>query len=217
MAAASIMATWFAAETLMGASQTAYDYGFQGVIFDPFGASCLFVLIRFILCPPDAPGKISHASWISLNARYNKPMIVLSVIAEMPDLFLMDCSTDRGRWCHCQGIFGVDPTWGMVIIITIVAAYTTMGGMLADTLAGFLPDVPDAGGITLVFICMLNAVGGFPGLFNGAGIHIRFEPFTLLTDHSGEGYLGYTGSNRLDVLACSMDGHRFGYLWPHRT
>ena len=38
MAAASIMATWFAAETLMGASETAYDYGFQGVVFDPFGS-----------------------------------------------------------------------------------------------------------------------------------------------------------------------------------
>ncbi len=41
MAAASIMATWFAAETLMGASETAYDYGFQGVMFDPFGAAAV--------------------------------------------------------------------------------------------------------------------------------------------------------------------------------
>jgi len=41
---ASIMATWFAAETLMGASGEAYKYGFQGVIFDPFGAAlCLFI------------------------------------------------------------------------------------------------------------------------------------------------------------------------------
>ena len=31
MAAASIMATCFAAETLMGASETAYDYGFHVV------------------------------------------------------------------------------------------------------------------------------------------------------------------------------------------
>jgi Na+/proline symporter len=44
LAAASIMATWFAAETLMGASSTAYQYGLQGVVFDPFGASmCLFL------------------------------------------------------------------------------------------------------------------------------------------------------------------------------
>src|SRR6187399_807378 len=44
MTSASIMATWFAAETLMGASANAYLRGFQGVIFDPFGAVlCLLV------------------------------------------------------------------------------------------------------------------------------------------------------------------------------
>ncbi|HSQ39902.1 MAG TPA: hypothetical protein VLM78_07055, partial [Anaerolineales bacterium] len=42
MVGASVMATWFAAETLMGASSSGYQYGFQGVIFDPFGAAaCL--------------------------------------------------------------------------------------------------------------------------------------------------------------------------------
>jgi solute:Na+ symporter, SSS family len=53
LAGASIMATWFAAETLMGASAEAYKYGFQGVVFDPFGAAlCLFIsgffFIRFM-------------------------------------------------------------------------------------------------------------------------------------------------------------------------
>jgi Na+/proline symporter len=44
LASASIMATWFAAETMMGASSTAYQYGLQGVVFDPFGAAaCLFI------------------------------------------------------------------------------------------------------------------------------------------------------------------------------
>ena len=48
LAAASIMATWFAAETLMGASSTAYQYGLQGVVFDPFGAAlCLFLSAFF--------------------------------------------------------------------------------------------------------------------------------------------------------------------------
>ncbi len=81
MAAASIMATWFAAETLMGASQTAYDYGFQGVIFDPFGASmCLFISgVLFVRL-------MRRAKYLTIvdffERRFNKPMIVLSVIAE---------------------------------------------------------------------------------------------------------------------------------------
>ena len=104
-----------------------------------------------------------------------------------------------------QGIFGVDPTWGMVIIITIVAAYTTMGGMLADTLLDFFQMFLTAGGITLVFISMLNAVGGFPGLIEGAGSTYVSQPFSLLPI-AGEGYLGYYRPDRLDVLDGSLDG-----------
>jgi Na+/proline symporter len=50
MAAPSIMATWFAAETLMGSANEAYLYGFQGVVFDPFGATlCLIIAGVFVV------------------------------------------------------------------------------------------------------------------------------------------------------------------------
>src|SRR5262249_7619485 len=50
MTSASIMATWFAAETLMGASTNGYLRGFQGVIYDPFGAVlCLLVSGMFFI------------------------------------------------------------------------------------------------------------------------------------------------------------------------
>ena len=50
MAAPSIMATWFAAETLMGSANEAYQYGFQGVVFDPFGATlCLIIAGVFVV------------------------------------------------------------------------------------------------------------------------------------------------------------------------
>jgi len=68
-----------------------------------------------------------------------------------------------------QGIFGLDPVWGCVIVITIVAGYTMMGGMMADTLLDFFQMFLTAIGISLVFIFMLKAVGGFPGLIEGAG------------------------------------------------
>jgi Na+/proline symporter len=191
MAAASIMATWFAAETLMGASETAYDYGFQGVVFDPFGASfCLFISGLFFV------RLMRRAKYITIvdffERRYNKAMIVLSVIAQMLTYFSWTAAQIVAGGAIAQGIFGVDPTWGMIIIITIVAAYTTMGGMLADTMLDFFQMFLTAGGITLVFVSMLIAVGGFPGLFQGAGSTYVSDPFTLLPI-AGEGYLGYTG------------------------
>lgn len=191
MSAASIMATWFAAETLMGASETAYDYGFQGVIFDPFGAACCLFLsgVFFVRL-------MRRAKYLTVvdffERRYNKTMTVLSVIAQMLTYFSWTGAQIVAGGAIVQGLFGVDPTIGMIIIITVVAAYTTMGGMLADTLLDFFQMFLTAGGITLVFISVLNAVGGFPGLFEGAGSTYVSNPFTLLPMVE-EGYLGYTG------------------------
>jgi solute:Na+ symporter, SSS family len=58
LAGASIMATWFAAETLMGASAEAYKYGFQGVVFDPFGAALCLFISGFFFIRLDAPGAL---------------------------------------------------------------------------------------------------------------------------------------------------------------
>lgn len=192
MAAASIMATWFAAETLMGASETAYDYGFQGVVFDPFGAAmCLFISGAFFV------RLMRRAKYLTIvdffERRYNKAMIVLSVIAQMLTYFSWTAAQVVAGGAIVQALFGIDAQWGMIIIITIVAAYTTMGGMLADTLLDFFQMFLTAAGITLVFLAVLNAVGGFSGLVESAGSTYVSEPFTLLPI-AGEGYLGYTGT-----------------------
>lgn len=192
MAAASIMATWFAAETLMGASETAYDYGFQGVVFDPFGAAmCLFISGVFFV------RLMRRAKYLTIvdffERRYNKTMIVLSVIAQMLTYFSWTAAQIVAGGAIVQALFGIDPVWGMVIIITVVAAYTTMGGMMADTLLDFFQMFLTAGGITLVFLFMLNAVGGFSTLVAEAGSTYVSEPFNLLPI-AGEGYLGYTGA-----------------------
>jgi SSS family transporter len=191
MAAASIMATWFAAETLMGASETAYDYGFQGVVFDPFGASmCLFLSGVFFV------RLMRRAKYLTVvdffERRYNKTMTVLSVIAQMLTYFSWTAAQIVAGGAIVNGLFGIDPAVGMVAIIVVVAAYTSMGGMMADTLLDFFQMFLTAGGITLVFFSVLGAVGGFPGLFEGAGSTYVSQPFALLPV-AGEGYLGYTG------------------------
>jgi SSS family transporter len=191
MAAASIMATWFAAETLMGASETAYDYGFQGVIFDPFGASMCLFLSGFLFVR-----LMRRAKYLTIvdffERRFNKLTVVLTVIAQCLTYFSWTAAQIVAGGAIVQGLFGIDPIWGMVIIITIVAAYTTMGGMMADTLLDFFQMFLTSIGITLVFLFMLQAVGGFPGLFQNAGSTYVSQPFKLLPI-AGEGYLGYTG------------------------
>ena len=192
MAAASIMATWFAAETLMGASETAYDYGFQGVVFDPFGAAACLFLSGFLFVR-----LMRRAKYLTIvdffERRYNKLTIILTVIAECLTYFSWTAAQIVAGGAIVQGLFGIEPAIGMIIIIVIVAGYTTMGGMMADTLLDFFQMFLTAGGITLVFLFMLKAVGGWSGMIAGAGSTYVSEPFNLLPI-AGEGYLGYTGA-----------------------
>jgi solute:Na+ symporter, SSS family len=67
-----------------------------------------------------------------------------------------------------------------------------MGGMWADTLLDFMQMFLTAGGITLIFFAVMNAVGGWDNFVANAGSIWVSDPFTLLPIE-GEGYLGYTG------------------------
>jgi SSS family solute:Na+ symporter len=82
MAAPSIMATWFAAETLMGSSSEAYQYGFAGVVFDPFGAT-LCLLIAGVLIVKIA----RRAQYLTImdffERRFGKAMSVIGTITQI--------------------------------------------------------------------------------------------------------------------------------------
>ena len=136
---------------------------FQGVIFDPFGASaCLFISgLLFVRL-------MRRAKYITIvdffERRYNNT-IVLTVVAESLTYFSWTAAQIVAGGAIAQGIFGIDPVWGRVIVITIVAAYTTMGGMMADTLLDFFQMFLTRSVSPWYSCSMLKAVGGFPGLF----------------------------------------------------
>ena len=57
----------------------------------------------------------------------------------------------------------------MLVVALIVTIYTAMGGLWADTLLDFMQMFLTAGGITLIFLGVLSAVGGCNGLMTNAG------------------------------------------------
>lgn len=191
LAAASIMATWFAAETMMGASSTAYQYGLQGVVFDPFGASfCLFLSGFFFI------RMMRRARYLTVidffDRRYGKTMGFLGSIAQIITYFAWTGAQIVAGGNIIHALLGWPVATGMIIVALVVTIYTTLGGLWADTLLDFMQMFLTAGGITLIFVAVLAAVGGFRGMLTDAGSLYVSNPFTLLPI-AGEGYLGYTG------------------------
>ncbi len=192
MTAASIMATWFAAETLMGASSEAYKYGFQGVIFDPFGAVlCLAVSGLFFI------RLMRRARYLTVvdffEKRYGKEVSLIGSIVQILAYLVWTAAQFVAGSVVVHSLLGWPPWVGIVIVGVIVTGYTTMGGMLADTLLDFIQMFFTAGGITAVFLYMLHAVGGVEGLLAHNGSRNVPDPFAFGILPHPHGYLGYTG------------------------
>lgn len=192
MTSASIMATWFAAETLMGASAHAYTHGFQGVIFDPFGAVlCLMVSGVFFI------RLMRRARYLTVvdffEKRFGKQVGLIGSAVQVLAYLVWTAAQFVAGSVVVHSLLGWPPWVGVVMVGVIVTGYTTMGGMLADTLLDFIQMFFTAGGITAVFVCMLNAVGGVNGLLEHGGTRHVPDAFALMPLAHPHGYLGYTG------------------------
>lgn len=195
MIGASVMATWFAAETLMGASSTAYQYGFQGVVFDPFGASaCLFLSAFFFT------RLMRRARYLTVvdffERRFGKWMTILASFAQLFTYFVWTGAQMVAAGTIVHALFpGVPVAVGMIAVAIWVVGYTMLGGMMADTILDFMQMFFTAGGVTVIFLYCLNQVGGWSAMAGITETLYNPRPFTLLPDMAGEaGYLGYFGS-----------------------
>ncbi len=191
IAAASIMATWFAAETLMGAASIAYRTGFQGVVYDPFGAVlCLLISGMFFI------RLMRRARYLTVvdffEKRYGRGMSLLASLAQLAAYFAWTSSQFVAGGFILRELLGWPLAWGIVVVGVIVAVYTTLGGMLADTLLVFIQMFFTAGGIAAGFYFVLDAVGGWSAMIEGAAARDNAHPFAL-TPIAGQGFLGYTG------------------------
>lgn len=191
MAAPSIMATWFAAETLMGSSSEAYKYGLQGVIFDPFGATmCLFLSALLIVRVARRAQYVTIMDFF--QQRYGTAMSVVGSIAQIIGYFGWTAAQIVAGGAILQALLGWDLSVGMVLVAGVVTIYTMAGGLWADTALDFMQMFLTMGGLLVIFGGILWAVGGLDSFLGMAGAQYTAHPFAMgpTTD---EGYLGYGG------------------------
>lgn len=192
LTAASIMATWFAAETLMGASATAYQWGLQGVVFDPFGAVlCLglsgFFFIRIMR-------RARYLTAIDFFAkRYGKAMALAGAITQVFAYLGWTAAQIVAGGAIVHALLGWPLVVGMLFVAVVVTFYTVLGGMWADTLLDFLQMFLSAGGLLLIFIVVMDHAGGWQAFVDSAGAVNVSDPLTILPI-PGEGFLGYQGA-----------------------
>src|SRR5512146_99485 len=160
---ATVFATWFGAETVLGISATFVKEGMGGVVADPFGASLCLILAGLFFA-----NRLYRMNLLTIGdfyrVRYNKAVeliaavcIVISylgwVSAQIMALGLVFNVVSDG---------GVTRETGMVIGALIVLTYTTFGGMWSVALLDFVQ-------MTVIMCGMLFIAWFVSGMTGGVG------------------------------------------------
>lgn len=191
MAAPSIMATWFAAETLMGSANEAYQYGFQGVVFDPFGATmCLVIAGIFVV------RLARRAQYVTImdffQHRYGTTMSVIGTVTQIITYFGWTAAQIVAGGAVMQALLGWPLSWGMILVTVIVTLYTMMGGLWADTALDFLQMFLTSIGLVIITVAIIISVDGWRNMIGMAGAEYTTHTFAIWPT-AEDGYYGYFG------------------------
>lgn len=174
LAIATVFATWFGAETCIGAAGEAASNGLVGTVADPFGyAFCLIGMGVFF----------ARALWRRklktmgdlYRERFGVGVERLAVLMMVPTSVLWAAAQIRafGQVLAAASPLEVHVTIG--IAAAVVVAYTMFGGLLADTITDFVQ-----GGALLIGLCALGIAVWTSDA--AAGVHIPTERLSLAVE-----------------------------------
>ena len=163
---ATVFATWFGAEAVLGISAKFVKDGLRGIVEDPFGASMCLILVGMFFA-----ARLYRMNLLTIGdyyrKRYGRTVEVLTsiaiiasylgwVAAQILALGLVFSFVTQGA---------VSPREGMVIGAGIVLVYTLFGGMWSVAMT-------DTFQMTIIVVAMLYLAWFLSGMAGGAGVVI---------------------------------------------
>jgi SSS family transporter len=164
---ATVFATWFGSETVLGISATFVQDGLKGIVSDPFGSSMCLILVGVFFA-----AKLYRMNLLTIadyyRQRYNRTVEVLAslcivasylgwVSAQITALGLVFSIITNGA---------ISPGDGILIGAAIVLIYTLFGGMWSVALTDFFQ-------MTIIVVGMLYIGYVVSGLAGGVGVVVE--------------------------------------------
>lgn len=159
LATASVFATWFGAETCIGAAGAIYASGLSGASADPFGyGGCLLLLGLVYAAPLHRLGITTLADLFRL--RYGVRVERLAALLMVPTSVFWAAAQVRAF----GSVLTVTAGWPDVVAVSFAAvtaiAYTAAGGLLADAITDAVQGLALAVGLIVLAVVIAGVVGG---------------------------------------------------------
>ena len=163
MVTATVFATWFGSETVLGVPATFLNEGFHGVVADPFGSSmCLILVGLFFAAPLYRMNLLTIGDFY--KRRYGRGVEVLTTLAIVISYLGWVGAQISALGLVFNVVSGgeVSRTAGMWIGSGTILIYTLFGGMWAVAVTDFLQMI-------IIVIGMLWIGGEVSGMAGGVG------------------------------------------------
>jgi Na+/proline symporter len=175
---ATVFATWFGAETVLGVSATFTKEGLRGVVADPFGSSLCLILAGLFFA-----SKLYRMNLLTIGdyyrLRYNRTVevgttlcIVVSYIgwvsAQIKALGLVFFVVTDGA---------ISQEMGMVLGAAIVLTFTTFGGMFSVAILDFVQISVIMGGMLYIGYIISGMTGGVGAVVSHAHAAGKLDMF----------------------------------------
>ena len=152
----TVFATWFGAETCIGAAGAIYQDGLSGGSADPFGYGLCILLMGAVLAVPLWKRKLTTLGDF-FSQRFSHGVERLAVVLMVPTSLLWAAAQIRafGQVLSVTSTLTVDVT--ITIAAGVVILYTVWGGLLADAITDLIQGVALILGLAILFgVLMLS-------------------------------------------------------------
>ena len=178
----SLFATWFGAETVMGAAGAVAGGGLSDGRADPFGYTICLLLMAFFLAY-----KMRAANYMTFGDffknRFGPAAEKLAVLVMIPTSLMWAAAQILAFATIFSAVTAIDFDISMIVTVLILVTYSSLGGMIGDVVT----DVVEAGVIVIGLLIMLAIVmvkaGGIGPAFEG------IDPSRLTLLSGGESLL----------------------------
>ncbi len=181
---ATVFATWFGAEAVLGISATFVKEGLRGVVADPFGSSMCLVLAGLFFAP-----RLYRLNMLTVGDyyryRYNRTVEVLCTLCIVASYVGWVAAQFKvlGLVLNVVTEGGISQAVGIMIGAAIVLTYTTFGGMFSVAVLDFVQISVIVGGLLYIASIVGDLAGGVSAVITHAaetGKLDLFPPATLV-------------------------------------
>lgn len=154
----TIFATWFGAETVVGAAGAVYEHGLSGGSADPFGYGLCILLMGAVFAAPLWRRKLTTFADL-FRERYSIGIERFAVILMVPTSILWAAAQVHafGQVLSASSNLDVDPA--VTIAAVVVVTYTVAGGLLADVITDLIQGIALIVGLVVLAVAIAMSGG----------------------------------------------------------